>query len=102
MIMDCFNFLIKINSHLMSVFKTKASSLAKIAALPRIRSPYDLYNEPHLAYDIQAKQIAGELEFTEGNYYSQLHYELAKDVTPLRNSYRTISDLHERELVADK
>ena len=37
--------------------KSKASTLAKIAALPRYRSPKDLLNEPHLPYDLQIKQI---------------------------------------------
>lgn len=41
--------------------KSKASTLAKIAALPRYRHPMDLLNEPHLPYDLQIKQMKGEL-----------------------------------------
>jgi len=40
-----------------NVFKTKASSLAKIAALPVYRHPADLLNEHALSYDLQKKQI---------------------------------------------
>jgi hypothetical protein len=40
-----------------SLFKTKASSLAKISALPVLRSPADLYNEKTLPYDLQRKQL---------------------------------------------
>lgn len=43
--------------------KSKASTLAKIAALPRFRSPKDLINEPHLPYDIQIAQIKGKAPF---------------------------------------
>lgn len=39
-----------------SLFKTKASSLAKVSALPVFRSPADLYNEKSLPYDLQRKQ----------------------------------------------
>lgn len=44
-----------------SLFKTKASTLAKISALPVFRSPKDLYNEFTEPMDLQKKQIDGEL-----------------------------------------
>ena len=37
--------------------KTKASTLAKIAALPRYRHPMDLLNEPTLPFQLQRQQI---------------------------------------------
>lgn len=42
-----------------SLIKTKASSLAKVAALPRLRSPADLYNEYTQPYDLQKKLMNG-------------------------------------------
>ena len=50
--------------------KSKASTIAKIAALPRFRSPKDLINEPHLPYDVQIRQINGVSTFKEGQYLS--------------------------------
>jgi hypothetical protein len=52
------------------LFKTKASSLAKVAALPVFRHPADLLNEYTLPYDLQRKQIEGEASLEEGQYVS--------------------------------
>ena len=42
---------------LQSFTKSKASTLAKIAALPRFRHPKDLLNEPTLPFQLQKQQI---------------------------------------------
>ena len=42
---------------LQSFSKSKASTLAKIAVLPRYRHPKDLLNEPTLSYQVQKQQI---------------------------------------------
>jgi hypothetical protein len=52
------------------ISRSKASTLAKIAALPRFRSPKDLLNEPHVAYHLQINQIKGT---APGNYLSNQH-----------------------------
>ena len=44
---------------LSNIFKTKASSLAKVAALPVYRHPADLLNEHSQPYHIQKQQISG-------------------------------------------
>jgi hypothetical protein len=67
-----------------SLFKTKASSLAKIAALPVFRSPADLYNETAVPYDLQKKQLEGEGSFKETKYFSASHYQMAKLVAASR------------------
>jgi hypothetical protein len=66
------------------LYKTRASSLAKVAALPVYRHPADLLNEYTLPYDLQQKQIAGEASFEEGQYASQGHFNLAKLVAGIR------------------
>lgn len=73
-----------------SLIKTKASSLAKINALPVFRSPADLYNEFTLPYDLQKKQIEGEAAYTEGKYISAAQYQLAKSLAGSRKQYRSL------------
>jgi hypothetical protein len=64
--------------------KTKASTLAKVAALPVFRHPADLLNEYTLPYDLQIKQLEGEAPFEGGQYVSQNHFNLAKLVAGVR------------------
>jgi len=72
-----------------SVFtKSKASTLAKLAALPRFRSPKDLLNEPHLPYDLQISQIKGTADMKEGKYMSSHHYDLCQKTSQLRQAYK--------------
>ena len=49
-----------------SFTKTKASTIAKIAALPRYRHPMDLLNEPKLPYSLQKSQIEGSVPLESG------------------------------------
>lgn len=68
--------------------KSKASTIAKLAALPRYRHPMDLLNEPHLPYDLQVQQMNGQAPQKGGQYLSPKHYELMKQSAQLRTSYR--------------
>lgn len=71
-----------------SLFKTKASSLAKVTALPVFRSPADLYNENTISFDVQKKQIEGD---TNGvKYFSGAHQQLAKFLAESRKQYRAL------------
>ena len=85
-----------------SLFKTKASSLAKIAALPVFRSPADLYNETTVPYDLQKKQLEGEGSFKEAKYFSGSHYQLAKLVAGSRKQYRSLPEYAARDALARK
>jgi hypothetical protein len=85
-----------------SLFKTKASSLAKVAALPVLRSPADLYNELTLPYDLQRKQLEGEGTFSEAKYYSEGHYQLAQSVAASRKQYRSLPESAAREALAQE
>lgn len=75
-----------------SLFKTKASSLAKVAALPVFRSPADLYNEATLPFDVQRRQLEGEASFSDGKYFSNGHFQLAQSVAASRKQYRSLSE----------
>lgn len=82
--------------------KSKASTLAKIAALPRFRHPMDLLNEPHLPYDLQVKQMDATLTFKEGQYLSHEHYQLCKSSASLRTQYRESQEVETRQQIALK
>jgi hypothetical protein len=85
-----------------SLFKTKASSLAKVSALPVFRSPADLYNEKTLPYDLQRKQLEGEGSPSQTAYFSNSHYQLAKAVAASRKQYRSLAESAAREALARK
>lgn len=72
---------------LKALSKSKASTLAKIAALPRFRHPMDLFNEPHLPFDVQTKQIEGTLSLKEGQYLSHEHFQLCKSSSTFKKQY---------------
>jgi hypothetical protein len=82
--------------------KSKASTLAKIAALPRYRSPKDLLNEPHLPYDKQTLQIQAALSFEEGEYLSEDHFKLCSVSTSLRKDYTAAQAINARQDLAAK
>ena len=73
------------------LFKTKASSLAKIAALPRHSNPADLLNEYTLPYKLQRQMIDAQISQEEGNYYSDHHYQLMSHLSKSRKDYRAAS-----------
>ena len=69
--------------------KPKATTMAKLAAMPRYRDPRDLLNEPYLPYDLQMKQINAELPFNKkGKYLSREHYHLCRESHENRLEYR--------------
>lgn len=85
-----------------NLYKTTASSLAKVAALPVYRHPADLLNEFHHPYDLQRKQIEAQLPYKEGLYVSHEHYVLARNASQLRTQYRSVTDAGEREKLAER
>ncbi len=70
---------------LQSFTKSKASTLAKIAGLPRYRHPKDLLNELTLPFQLQKQQILAMLPFESGQYISQQHFKLSQSAANLRN-----------------
>ena len=85
-----------------SLFKTKASTLAKVSALTVFRSPKDLYNEFTQPMDLQKKQIDGELGWKGGKYFSNFHYNLSQSVGASRKQYRSVVESTAREAIARK
>lgn len=79
-----------------AITKSKASTLAKLAALPRFRHPMDLLKEPHLPYDLQIQQMEGSATQKDGQYISKRHFELCKDSAELRTQYRSSSSVEAR------
>ena len=74
------------------LFKTKASSLAKVAALPRHRHPADLLNEYTLPYKLQRQMVYGQISQEKGKYYSDNHYQLMSFLSKSRKKYRSASE----------
>ena len=82
--------------------KPKATTLAKLAAMPRFRDPRDLLNEPHLPYDLQTKQMNGQLTFKGGKFLSNEHYQLCRANKKAREDYLSSEDKGKRGQIAGR
>jgi len=71
-----------------ALMKSRASSLAKIAQLPRYRHPADLINEYQKPMLEQNKMINGELEFGQNLYGSDSYEALVQQVIKTRKGFR--------------
>lgn len=74
-----------------SLIKTKASSLQKVADLPRHRHPADLLNAFTRPIDEQLQQINGTFPFGKQLYINASHERLIKTVKNIRMTYRLAS-----------
>jgi hypothetical protein len=84
-----------------AIIKSRASSLNKLANLPRYRHPADLINEYQKPMVEQNKLINGELEFGQNLYGSDSYEALVKQVSKFRTSYRTAS-LSDKKNIANE
>ncbi len=74
------------NAHL---YKTKASTLQKIANLPRFRHPADLVTYETRPVRQQRLEIDGQLEFGKNLYFSPAQEALVKDLLATRTGFRS-------------
>lgn len=84
------------NSHL---YKTTASTLQKVANLPRIRNPADLVHPDIRPIRQQRLEIDGQLAFEKNLYFSSAQEKLVKELLPLRTSFRN-SPIQSRSSIA--
>ena len=82
------------------LFKSRASSLAKVAELPVHRHPADLLNEFTLPFKLQKQMISAGISQEEGKYYSQHHYDLVSYLAKSRTEYRQATH-SERKSIAE-
>lgn len=82
-----------------AIIKSRASSLNKIANLPKYRHPADLVNEFQKPMLEQNKMINGELEFGKNLYGNDSYENLVKQIVATRKGYRT-ANLADRKNIA--
>jgi hypothetical protein len=71
------------------LYKTKASTLKKVADLHRYQHPGDLVHMMTQPIKMQRLQIDGKLEFEANRYISPAHEKLVKELMPTRTTFRT-------------
>ena len=69
--------------------KTIASSMKKVAELPRYKHPADLVNPLIRPIRQQNMEINGEIEFGTNSYENIAHEKLVQELIATRNKYRT-------------
>lgn len=82
-----------------AVIKSRASSLAKVANLPRHRHPADLINEFQKPMLEQNKMINGELNFGQNLYGNDSYEALVQQIVGTRKGYRA-GNLSEKKIIA--